>query len=129
MPFATLSSSTGWLPAYEAIMQAHLTKLMCLTSAMPAACRIEGLPTGSKPLYLRDALIKAWFGDKGDFKAIALIPGITVEYVALEWQEQVFYIKVKPGNAEGLMGREFAVQTLHLLLGGQSETLRIRLAY
>ncbi len=73
----------------------------------------------TQPVYLPDAWMKHWFDAKGEFQGNTDYSGQRSRVRRVEWEGEVFYFKIKEGNKEGLMGREFAVQMVHLLLGGE----------
>ena len=115
-------ASNGWSPYYEKIMMQHLNSLQLLVSSQKTECLIEGLPNKTRQMqYLPSELIKQCFNDKGEFEGSKSYSGKTSQVRAIEYKGQVFYLKVKEGNDQGLMGREFAVQALHLLLGGENQ--------
>ena len=110
----------GWSLQYYLEQQQWLQQVSCLGQIDISHCQIQSIPLqpGVKALYLPKTLVKACFSENGEFKGDSEYSSERSQVKKILWQGIVYFLKVKEGNQEGLIIREWAVEQLHRLLGG-----------
>lgn len=113
---------SGWSPLMALTLQYHLESLSKLGQESQSACKLAGLPMFmAKDIFLSTTLVHSCFNNKGDFQGDPKYSSSTSLVRKITCEGRDWYLKIKPGNKECLMGREYAVMMLHLLLGGMPQ--------
>lgn len=118
---ATYPDESGISPASFFAYQKHVAALKSLTQQEANNYEFCGLPDDVGKRYLHNDIVRMAFNKDAVFKGNPALSRTGSEVLKVNMADKDWYFKVKDGNADCLMGREYMAMMLHLFMGGDPQ--------